>query len=253
MTDTRTTELLPCPFCGGDDLSEGPYSPYVICNGCGAFGPGNSDVTHDEAIKAWNTRTPEQAIAATLGRQKAKAHPYGYEPDTGAFDCTRCECGCINDISAKYCNDCGGEIEIDMYAEKEIYRTPRHLVFAEKHDDGSLEFCERRYVPESATHGMLTAEQVRECAEGVYLEGYSDGSVHRTNHIEETDWQAIADELNAMLRNGECEPTEEHACSACGQDLVACNVGVGPNGGAIELDPPILFNYCPNCGKAVKR
>ena len=104
--------------------------------------------------------TPEQAIAATLGKPKAKAHPYGYEPDTGAFDCTRCECGCINDISAAYCNDCGGEIEIDMYAEKEIYRTPRHLVFAAKHDDGSLEFCERRYVPEdSATLGV----DVKDC------------------------------------------------------------------------------------------
>ena len=60
-------ELKPCPFCGSDDLSEGPHSPYIICNGCGAFGPGNSDVTHEEAIKAWNTRTPEQAIATTLG------------------------------------------------------------------------------------------------------------------------------------------------------------------------------------------
>ena len=91
-----------------------------------------------------------QAIAATLGRPKAKSHPYGYERDTGAYDCTRCECGCINDISATYCNDCGGEIEIDVYAEKEIYRIPRHIVFAEKHDDGSLELCERRYVPEDA-------------------------------------------------------------------------------------------------------
>lgn len=96
--------------------------------------------------------TPEQAIAATLSRPKAKAHPYGYEPDTGAFDCTRCECGCINDISATYCNDCGGEIEIDMYAEKEIYHIPCHLVFAEKHDDGSIEFGGKRYV--AATLGI---------------------------------------------------------------------------------------------------
>ena len=74
MSDDRTTELLPCPFCGGDDLSEGPYSPYVICNGCGAFGPGNSDVTHEEAIEAWNTRTSEQAIAATLGGVECVPH-----------------------------------------------------------------------------------------------------------------------------------------------------------------------------------
>ena len=100
--------------------------------------------------------TPDQAIAATLSRPKAKAHPYGYEPDTGAFDCTRCECGCINDISATYCNDCGGEIEIDMYAEKEIYHIPCHLVFAEKHDDGSIEFGGKRYV--AATLGEQPAK-----------------------------------------------------------------------------------------------
>lgn len=90
--------------------------------------------------------TPEQVVAEALGRPKVKAHPYGYEPDTGAFDVTRCECGCLNDISATYCNDCGGEIEIDMNAEKEIYHCSRHLVFAEKHDDGSLEFGGKRYI-----------------------------------------------------------------------------------------------------------
>ena len=100
--------------------------------------------------------TPEQAIAATLGKPKAKSHPYGYEPDTGAYDCTRCECGCINDISATYCNNCGGEIEIDENAEKEIYHCPRHLVFAEKHDDGSLEFDGKRYI--AATQGSETCE-----------------------------------------------------------------------------------------------
>lgn len=55
----------------------------------------------------------------------------------------------------------------------------------------------------------------------------------------------------AAMRCGECEPTEEHACNVCGQDLVACDVGVR-NGGAFELDPPILFNFCPTCGARVK-
>lgn len=44
-----------------------------------------------------------------------------------------------------------------------------------------------------------------------------------------------------------CKPTEEYCCQ-CGQDLVLCDIGIGSNGGAVELDPPILFNYCPNCG-----
>lgn len=45
----------------------------------------------------------------------------------------------------------------------------------------------------------LTAEQVRKCTEKIYLEGYSDGSVNRGAHIDETDWQTIANELNAIL------------------------------------------------------
>ena len=136
----------------------------------------------------------EQAIAATLGRPKAKSHPYGYEPDTGAFDTTRCECGCINDISATYCNDCGGEIEIDMNAEKEIYHTSAHMVFAEKHDDGSLEFGGKRYIAATLGSGTLTAEQVMAIA-----------GKHQPDYCSDThvcfDWQAIADELNAELEN----------------------------------------------------
>ena len=71
--------------------------------------------------------------------------------------------------------------------------------------------------------------------------------------IDEPD--TIRNELedNGLLGGEECEPTEEYTCNVCGQDLVACDIDVGPNGGAIELDPPILYNYCPNCGKAVKR
>ena len=132
----------------------------------------------------------EQAIAATLGRPKAKSHPYGYEPDTGAFDCTRCKCGCINDISATYCNDCGGEIEVDMNAEKELYHHPRNSVFAEKHDDGSLEFGGKRYIAATLGNGTLTAEQVREAIEKRF-----DFDVWVPNER----WQAIADELNATM------------------------------------------------------
>lgn len=47
------------------------------------------------------------------------------------------------------------------------------------------------------TTELLTAEQVREFVKAVYFDGYSDGSVNRGQHLEETDWQAIADELNA--------------------------------------------------------
>lgn len=82
MTDNRTTELLPCPFCGGDEIIrsvDGGIPPdhcevterYVTtctlyCDKCGAqvqrFGASNSSTNGlyraavDECYKAWNTR-----------------------------------------------------------------------------------------------------------------------------------------------------------------------------------------------------
>ena len=182
--------------------------------------------------------TPEQAIAATLGRPKAKAHPYGYEPDTGAFDATRCECGCVNDISATYCNDCGGVIDVDMNAEKEIYHTPRHSVFAEKHDDGSLEFGGKRYVAATLGGGKLTAEQVRRCVRV----GACDHGLWEAID-EDTDWQAIADELNATLGSRTCEVVQGKnglECSKCGKEL--------------PYDPYADYegNFCATCGARLR-
>jgi len=101
--------------------------------------------------------------------------------------------------------------------------------------------------------GRITAEQVRKCVQHVYLEGYSDGSVSRGAHIDETDWQAIADELNAELGNGTCEWVLEHSgtlfdkwrCSECGYLFVEPRCVQGYN----DIDP----NFCMKCGKAVKR
>ena len=164
----------------------------------------------------------EQAIAATLGRPKAKSHPYGYERDTGAYDCTRCEC-----------NDCGGEIEIDEYAEKEFYEYNRPSVFVLKHDDGTLEFGGKRYVAATLGSATLTAEQV---SKAVYAH-----SIHAD--CADADWQAIADELNAELGSGACENvggsygSHRFTCSECGESL--------------ELAEWAFVKFCHNCGRKV--
>ena len=54
-----------------------------------------------------------------------------------------------------------------------------------------------------------------------------------------------------FVREQTCKPTEEDCCPICGEDLVKCDVGIGELGGAVELDPPIYHNYCPNCGAKV--
>ena len=163
MTDNRTTKLR-------EKLTERgvEYTTNDHMGVCETSWNGFTAMQLTPGAKLIMTVTPEQAIAATLGRPKAKAHPYGYESDTGAFDCTRCECGCINDISAAYCNDCGGEIEIDMYAEKEIYRIPRNSVFAEKHDDGSLEFGGKRYI--AATLGSEREKRLEKLVRDMWRE-----------------------------------------------------------------------------------
>jgi len=66
-----------------------------------------------------------------------------------------------------------------------------------------------------------------------------------------TPEQAIAVTLGSECHVETCEPNEEWCCNHCGADLVECDIGVSAGGGAYELDPPILVNYCPSCGRKV--
>lgn len=58
MTDNRTTELLPCPFCGGEVCETSPeeYNDKywrIMCASCGARMGGTHRGMNREA---WNTR-----------------------------------------------------------------------------------------------------------------------------------------------------------------------------------------------------
>ena len=90
-----------------------------------------------------------------------------------------------------------------------------------------------------AAHGTLTAEQV---SKAVYAH-----SIHAD--CADADWQAIADELNAALGGGECENVApdylDFLCSKCG--FVHYHSDENDAGDGND------WNYCPNCGKAVKR
>lgn len=112
--------------------------------------------------------------------------------------------------------------------------------------------------------GKLTAEQVRDAIERHFgkVAVLDDGKPveWRDDWVCKVaiDYRGIADELNAALGIGTCcivkTPSDSdfsddwrYRCSECG-----CNIPVN------ERDPETgdvinAANYCPNCGKAVKR
>ena len=157
----------------------------------------------------------------------------------------------------KPCPFCGGEAEIvgDYYMEwiaecveccasSMTYATEAEAVEA-WNTRAATTIGKVQVEIEPVLQGTLTAEQVRKCVRiGACDHGLWDAL------DEDTDWQAISDELNAELGSGTCklEPlsaldvtlnmlgqTEWGACSECG-----CAV-------------PMDAMFCNECGKAVKR
>lgn len=112
------SELLPCPFCGGEvemltaESMNGGYLFGIMCNDCRSRG----DVydTEAEAIAAWNTR----AERTMENERKATCH---YEQTGGTFGFLVCDsCGGViikdyrfNHRSMKptpFCRWCGARI-----------------------------------------------------------------------------------------------------------------------------------------------
>ena len=85
MTDNRTTELLPCPFCGGEaemltaESMHGGNLYGVMCNCCA----GRTDVfdTEAEAIAAWNARAERGTLTAEQVRETVEKHWHDLSAD----------------------------------------------------------------------------------------------------------------------------------------------------------------------------
>lgn len=60
MTETHTPTLLPCPFCGGDDISidKAGYGSHYFCqcNDCDVVQDYDHGYSKADAIAAWNRR-----------------------------------------------------------------------------------------------------------------------------------------------------------------------------------------------------
>lgn len=118
MTDNRTTELLPCPICGGQpDFQHFNITPKVkgriVCS-CGIELRQGENDTDDDVRIIWNTRT------ATTDAEFARAVHDGnlWRRVKGHIRCRNCGLniesvialdGC-NEHAIKHCPNCGHKV-----------------------------------------------------------------------------------------------------------------------------------------------
>lgn len=299
MTDNRTTELLPCPFCGGEaELWHNKTWDYVVrCTnkGCAA----RTRQYHENsngAVDAWNTRTPEQAIAATLGSNTKECENLFWEL-VGALDVAYATDASEKPIIREYARRIAatlgeekagrksppeggpgpcGQPSDDIVHEAETlgsvtlgseppYDELLRCLENDWHISASwdglrkfwcVELTEDGVKLRDATHGTLTAEQVREAIERNFgkVAVLDDGKPveWRDDWVCKVgiDYKGIADELNARAERT-CEVESkifiegEYVPCPYYEYEMAC-------GGQFRWDEDEPPRHCPSCGKAVK-
>ena len=110
-----TTELKPCPFCGGLPISEydSDWGTVVKCASCGGMMVERPylHVYESGVVKAWNTRAGEEKIGCTMEREDNGSE---VEPD---WVCSHCGDVVIRSwVCPNYCPNCGAEVVIDKSA-----------------------------------------------------------------------------------------------------------------------------------------
>lgn len=112
MTDNLTTELLPCPFCGGEStverIGKSGYF-YVTCNTAYCCDFGKFD-TEAEAIEAWNAR--QERMCHIVKETKTIRSLLHGEVEVTDERCSECE-GFMDvgsGVYRNYCPNCGAKV-----------------------------------------------------------------------------------------------------------------------------------------------
>ena len=115
------TNLLPCPFCGGEarHYTPGPTDHHIECRSCAADVGGYMEKA--EAIAAWNARSV--TAAAVMGYEAALAErtceldgtiSWEWRATSTAFYTHSLSCG--HEVTTtepeppKYCEECGAKV-----------------------------------------------------------------------------------------------------------------------------------------------
>ena len=108
------SELLPCPFCGGEaetchvtQLWEPRNSYWAKCKNCHISGTHHN--TEAEAIAAWNTRAERTCkfVSSKGSDYPPVCSECGYE--LGIYDCAWYEGGTYG-YERNYCPNCGAKV-----------------------------------------------------------------------------------------------------------------------------------------------
>ncbi len=124
------SELLPCPFCGGEpDEYEGEYGNGIYCMQCGAMvgepihlGFDIAErVSYEQAAEAWNTRADDYKQAAEYWQRMyeksfTERTCMNVDEEYPYFECSKCGChavvgyGCSGSGLPNYCPNCGAKV-----------------------------------------------------------------------------------------------------------------------------------------------
>ena len=155
----------------------------------------------------------------------------------------------LDERGVRYLKDDGESIRATKWKARKQGAFLEHAMFVEyANGETDFTFPSSAVTPEQAIAatlggGKLTAKQVRKCVRVGACDHGLWGAID-----EDTDWQTIADELNAALENEECDIVKSYGKHPITNDEVVL-YNCSKCGKLIDLSA----NYCGKCGARIRK